>query len=540
MLNGLSETDTSSKKQRIEKVVNALASEMNVNIRNIRFFSDPESHTVGGYVREDKSLILNLAQLDNEASFMVTIIHELRHAQQYDFMYGQSELAQKIKAGIDNYVRPTGKVIKNAQYFSNIVEVDAELFSYYFTQNIFEQLEKDPTFMEKPEFQSKLAQAKIDYNQLEHNFNHDVNSSLHVVEVGQSGRKAIYDLTCSYAARLLSKENADGSLTNAESSQQVTTVLDQLISGKSGQEVIDFTSNDLYTLKYRIFKDADSHEVLRHLDDPFMQYIAQLEDRFEIVGQYKYEKFVSGLKSRVAKPLSEYVKKYNLPHTEGDYASMLDAFFENYHEISIQNLLSGKEDPLCSEMDIYLSLTFDDLKPQIAALRDKSHYATRVPMALLQERAENAVQNRTYSAATTAIPEFAEICKEQMDKNMFGKYLTALQIPNEEWEQYSIAEAWDVLKKTAPKFVMQHIFDEKISKFQEEIFDFCLKYGDVSVEKLHKELFTHPILGLKLRAMQKTKYEELPAMLKYLHWNGRPVKYIVDPNKKKKDEQALT
>ena len=271
-----------------------------------------------------------------------------------------------------------------------------------------------------------------------------------------------------------------------------------------------------------------------------MQYIAKLEDKFEIVGQYKYEQYVSRIKRYIAEPLSQYVKKYNLPHTEGDYASMLDAYFENFHEISIQNLLSGKEDPMCVELPIYLSLKFDDLKPQIDAILDREFYKTRVPMELLYDRVENSVSEKRYSISTTVLPKFAEVCEEQVKKNMLGKYLAALGIPSEEYEQYTYTQAYEVLKKTAPKFILQHVLDDNISEYKKDLYKFCLTYGDVSLERLHKELFTHPILGFKLRSMQKAKYEELPDVLQLLHFNGRPIKYILDPNKKKRDDQALS
>ena len=431
-------------------------------------------------------------------------------------------------------------MIKNAQYFSNIIEIDAELLSYYFTQNILDQLEQKPEFAKDPDFATKLAIAKMEYSTLERNFTKEVESSLKIVNVSNQGHKAIFELASSYSKQLFAEDNHDGSRTPPEYSQKVISMLDALINGRDGQQVINFSRHDLYTLKYRIFEGTSSHEILRHLDDPFMQYLAKLEDQFEFVGQYKYEQYVSRIKKYVAEPLSQFVKKYNLPHTEGDYASMLDAYFENFHEISIQNLLSGKEVSSFVGIDIYLSLKFDDLKPQIDAIRDREIYKTRVPMDLLYERAENSVDTQTYSIATSVLPNFAEACREQKSKNMFGKYLAALGIPSEEYEQYTYTQAYEVLQKTAPKFIMQHILDDNISEYKKDLYKFCLTYGDVSLERLHKELFTHPILGLKLRTMQKNKFEELPDVLKLLHFNGRPIKYILDPNKKKREEQSLS
>ena len=84
------------------------------------------------------------------------------------------------------------------------------------------------------------------------------------------------------------------------------------------------------------------------------------------------------------------------------------------------------------------------------------------------------------------------------------------------------------------------MLDDNISKFNESIIDFCLKFGDVSVERLHKELSTHPILKLKLKTMQKEKPKDLPDMVSKLQWSGRPLRYILDPSKKKKDEPSLS
>lgn len=539
MLDGLENPESSTGRNKLEGVVYALASEMHVSLSNVRCFYDQDSNLLGGYIRDGKQMVLNLANLNNEADFITTVIHELRHAQQYDFMYGESELASLIKNGIQNYTRSTGKAIKDAQYFSNLVEVDAELLSYYFAENIFEQLESSPEFMEHPKFKEKIQLARQDHASSKSAFERQVNESVQVVSVSKKGRKAIFDLSYAYSKELFSEQNRDCSHTSPEGSKLVVQQLDALINGNSGKQVIDFSSGDLYLLKSRIFEGVSSYDILKHLDDPFIQYIKQLEDQFEIVGQYKYEKYVSKIQSKIAKPLTDFVKKYNLPHTEGDYASMLETYFENYHEIRIQNLINGKEDPsMC--IDDSLSLWFDDLRPRVDELHNREPYLSRIPLELLEERAENSVRNRTYSAATAIIPEFTSICEEQIKKNMLVKYLKALNIPESEWYDYTIHQATEVLKKSAPTYIMQHIFDDNISEFHRELIDFCLQYGDVSLERLHKELLTHPIIGFKLRSMKNKKYEELPDMIRILSWQGRPIKYILDPKLKKKEEQSLS
>ena len=537
LMNGLSGSDVDTKRRNIEKVVRSLASEMNVRLSNIRFFSDPSSNVAGGYIKDDRSMVLNLANLDSEADFLITIIHELRHAQQHNFMYQpDNELASRIKFGFDHYTRPTGQVIKNAQYFSNLVEVDAELISYFFTQNILSQLENNPEFASQPGFAQKLSHTKSEYTMSERSFYSQLDTALNIVDLSENARKAILQLAVSYSERLFSPENRDHSKTTPEMSELIIKQLDELISSTNGKQIIDYSSGDLYLLKSRIFNGVNSYDLLSHLDDPFMQYLQKLEDRFEIVGQYHYEKFVTTTRSRIAKPLEAYVKKYNLPHTEGDYPSMLDAYFANYRDITVQNLLSGKEDN-SGEFHYYFDFNCRDLKPMAEQLTDPSYYLERVPLEVLQERAEEAVRSKKYSAATWILPEFTEVCKEQVNKNMFGKYFTALGVPNTEWEEYSMGQAYDILKKTGPKFIMQHIFDERISEFQEQIFDFCLRFGDVSVERLNKELLAHPIMRLKLMALKKERYENLPPMLKKLQWQGRPIQYILNPNKKKRDEE---
>lgn len=539
MLDGLDNPESSTGRNKLEDVVYALASEMHVSLSSVRCFYEPNSNLLGGYIREGKQMVLNLANLSNEADVLTTIIHELRHAQQYDFMHSESELASLLKNGIENYTRSTGKAIKDALYFSNLVEVDAELLSYYFAENIFEQLEKKPEFMEHPKFKQQLERAKQDHAASKREFEQQINQSVQVVDMSKKGRNAIFNLAYAYSKELFSEQNRDCSHTSPEGSKLVVQQLDALINGSSGKQVIDFSSGDLYMLKLKIFEGVSSYDILRHLDDPFIQYIKTLEDQFEIVGQDKYERYVSKIQSKIAKPLTDFVKKYNLPYTEGDYTSMLETYFENYHEIRIQNLINGKEDPsMCIEDSI--SLWFNDLRPRVDELHNREPYLSRIPLELLEERAENSVRNRTYSAATSIIPEFTSICEEQITKNMLVKYLKALNVPESEWYDYTIHQATEVLKKSAPTYIMQHIFDNNISEFHEELISFCLKYGDVSLERLHKELLAHPIIGFKLRSMKNKKYEELPDMLRILSWHNRPIKYILDPKLKKKEEQSLS
>lgn len=537
LMNGLRGSDSDTKRRNIEKVIRSLASEMNVRLSNIRFYSDPDSNIAGGYLKENRSMVLNLANLNSEADFLVTIIHELRHAQQHGFMYQpDNELASRIKFGFDHYTRPTGQIIKNAQYYSNLVEVDAELISYFFTQNILSQLENTPEFTSQPGFTQKLSNAQREYAMSERSFYSQLDTALNIVDLSENARKAILQLAMSYSEQLFSPENRDHSKTTPEMSEAIVKQLDELISSTNGKQIIDYSSGDLYLLKSRIFNGVNSYDLLSHLDDPFMQYLEKLEDRFEIVGQYHYEKFVTTTRSRIAKPLETYVKKYNLPHTNGDYPSMLDSYLANYRDITVQNLLSGKEDS-SGNFFRYFIFNCPDLKPMEEYLTDPSYYLDKIPLDILQERAEESVRNKKYSAATWILPEFTEVCEEQISKNMFGKYFTALNVPNKEWEEYSMGQAYDILKKTAPKFIMQHIFDERISDFQEQIFDFCLRFGDVSIERLNKELLAHPIMRLKLMTLKKERSENLPPLLKKLQWKGRPIQYILNPSKKKRDEE---
>lgn len=540
ILDGLNSSSIETKKRNIENAVYALAAEMDVRLSKISFFSDPNSIVAGGYIKDNHSMVLNLAQLNDEASFLVTIIHELRHAQQHEFMYSpDNELASRIKFAMDHYTRPTGQIIKNAQYFSNLVEVDAELTSYFFTKNILGQLQSTPEFMAHPGFVQKLESTKHLYASGERAFYQELDSALAIVDLSENARDAIHKLAISYSKELFSPENRDHSKTTPEMSNAIIEQLDKLISSTGGKQIIDFSAGDFYLLKSRIFGNVSTIDVLSHLDDPFMEYIKSLEDRYEVVAASQYEKYVTELRTKIAEPLERFLKKYDLPYTKGDYPSMLNTYFEAYPEITIQNLLSGKEEP-SGNIHIYFDFICKDLKPKKQELTDPDYYLKRVPLEILQERAEEAVRNKTYSAATWILPEFTEVCKEHVEKNMFGKYFAALKVPNKEWEEYSMGQAYDILKKTAPKFIIEHILDENISEFNEQIIDFCLRFGDVSLERLNKELSSHPILKLKLRILSKGKYDDLPAMIKKLQWQGRPLKYILDPNKKKRDEQTLS
>lgn len=540
ILEGLNSTNYDTKKRNIEQVVKSIASEMGVSLSSIKLISDPNSNLIGGYIRENNSMVLNLANLNNEVNFLLTIIHELRHAQQHNFMYQpNNEFASRIKYGITHYTKPSEKLIKNAQYFSNIVEVDAELTSYTFTKNILDQLKNHPKFKSHSEFIQKVTNSQQDYQIAEKSFQDQLNQSLSIVELSENARMAIQNTALAYSKQLLSPENRNNSKTTKESSEAVVLKLNELINSTGGKQITDFSSADLYLLKAKMFEGVSSHDIIKHLDDPFLQYIAQLEEKYEVVAASKYEYFVHNLKTEIMKPIEEFLKRNNIKYTQGDYPSMLKSYFDSYQEITIQNLLKGQEVRHENILN-YLSFMCTDLKPQISELTDPSTYLKKIPLEIIQERAEESVLNKTYSAASWILPEFTEVCKEQANKNMFGKYFTALNIPESEWATYSTAQALEILKSTAPKYIVQHLLDDNISKFNESIIDFCLKFGDVSVERLHKELSTHPILKLKLKTMQKEKPEDLPDMVSKLQWSGRPLRYILDPSKKKKDEPSLS
>ena len=102
---------------------------LNVTIQSVDFISDEKK--LGAYYYSSKKIELDYNELLN-ASSIQTILHELRHAEQHQVIMQQdTELSSQFNAANKSYtLGNVGSRTNNILYHSNILEFDAETFSY--------------------------------------------------------------------------------------------------------------------------------------------------------------------------------------------------------------------------------------------------------------------------------------------------------------------------------------------------------------------------------------------------------------------------
>lgn len=83
----------------------------------------------GGYTFQNKSLFFN-AGIKGVAEFLMTIYHEMRHAFQFQvMMYQKDEFGMALKQGASTYRVFDGTLKGNTDYYTNLLEEDAVMYS---------------------------------------------------------------------------------------------------------------------------------------------------------------------------------------------------------------------------------------------------------------------------------------------------------------------------------------------------------------------------------------------------------------------------
>ena len=530
-----------SKQKEIQRMVDKFASVLGVRISRTLIFSDPNSTVLGGYVDKDKSIALNATPENlgsiNKMTFLNTIVHELRHAQQHQIFSHLSdspEFASLIDENFKHYQRPAGKIVQNARYFSNFIEVDAELFSYAFSEGLLEQIKSNPKYAA---YGSQISNAHHQNQSNKADFKHNFDASIQVLELNNKAYLTLKQALEEFKKAVFS-ENPPSQSEIENMSQAIITMANALINDQASQ-LIDFDRIKVHGLLNALYSGADPIIIAKHLDNPVVCLIDQLDNKY-CFGLGDYSRTKSNLTSLVEK-CSIFLTKYKIPFNKNNPSEILEKAKKVMPEIYLMNVKKHDEsDDLKSDMNLLYTMDCRLKKKKFNELFDEcvAHVVASLPkqelQSLLEELSEIDDKHLGYCRLRdTALNGYANKFAHEKTWHTIENFLQLAGVHYKKGDFPDMVERYD---EALPKFIVKCMLKGKLTPEETSFMtSFGLgSYGNVEPQALVEALQSTFMSKARLEKALKNPSEK-NAVIEALEKRGINVQELLTALSKSKN-----
>ena len=516
-----------STQEDIKKTVVKLARIFNVKITNVIFISDEKANLVGGFDKNNNSIVFNFSLTNTfetqGVDLLATIVHELRHAQQYQqYQYIDNDLGRTIKDNIRTYRCSTASMADLSTYYTNFIEVDAEVFAHKYTRHLLEKVKEKKNI-------PYSAQASLE---------HRISNSLTSIETSRElihyNRKAfelVYTSLEKYAKSVLPAQDLTIEQKN-ELANNLLKEIEPIIDG-NGKEMFGFTLGRLHYLQDLIYEDVDPFTILDNLDSDFIKYIEKLETKYRDHGLNRSHKYSEHLKSIVTKCEDLLISK-KIPFNKNNPSETVKKAFEVLPSTILENIRKphseyiSKLENLLLSISVYMPKQSKNLMNYTRNLIEET-----IPKEKLTEYLEKNVDADKdiyycgpYEICTNLLDRYYSDYRAETFSHSREKLLTTMGVKYKKGNFYDIREKFN---QAYSRFLAKCLFKTNLSPEEKGyIVGYELgSYRDIDKDILEKEirktLFfqsklskileenNHPVLkafekrGLDLRELIKSK-----------------------------------
>lgn len=468
-----------TKQKELKRMVDKFASIFGVRISRTMIVSDLNSSVLGGYIDKDKSIALNATPENlssfSKVTFLNTIIHELRHAQQHQVFSNLSdspEFSQIIENNFKNYQRPAGKVVQNARYFSNFIEVDAELFSYSFSEGLLSQIKSNPKYAN---FSLQIADAQHENSHEKREFEERFNASRQVLELNNQAYLTLKNALEQFKKAVFT-ENPPPKEQIDVMTETIITMANALINDQASQ-FIDFNNGKVQALIDTLYEGADPIIVAKHLDNPVVSLVEKLDT------QYCYGLGRNGHKQSnlnyLVRDCKYFLTRHKIPFNENDPSAILATAKQVMPQIYLKHVKTHDEsDELKSDMNLLFSLNFHLRKDDFYEIYDAcvEHVVASIPkeelIPILEEISEIEDKHLGYGRLReTALNGYANKFANEKDWHTIEKFLQLAGVRYKKGNFPDMVERYD---EALPKFIVKCLLKGKLTPEEES---FMISYG---------------------------------------------------------------
>lgn len=457
---------------------------LGVNITSIKFVSDSNSKTLGGFNQSSNSLVVNICpenlSEENKIMFFNTIIHELRHAQQYQkFAYfnDDSELSTKIRENIKNYKRPSDKHIKNAKYYLNFIEVDAERFAMGFTKELLNELHTDVNYLDHTRL---LSRANEQNKECEEELEKQLQLSAKMVEVDDESflylKKAIEE----YKRLVFIDKSKDQK--SIEDLRGLILSMSRMYLDKRMSNYVELDGNKKEELVCALYDGVDTLEIAKKLDDPVIEMLGAIEHKYGRSFYYSHRPLRI---KEIANRCQIMLSRYGIDYDADNPADVLERAMQIMPEVFLNHVQNYKNtDKMKEEVMLLYDLSgLMEVKnannKEFPKTDETFIYACSkniekvMPRAELQKALEKIVSDENYPVAFSTLInhtlnrygyhyKWAKMCKD--DYGHFGIHEFCAKTMGAKYNPESFADIFDKCENTLPKFLMNCLLKEKLTE----------------------------------------------------------------------------
>lgn len=477
-----------SSQEDVKKAVIKLAKIFDVRINSVSFISDEKASLVGGYDKNNKSIVFNFSNSNITESqgveLLTTIIHELRHAQQSQkLQYLDNDLGKTIHESIVNYRCSTDSIKDISIYYTNFIEIDAETFAHKYTHHLLEMVKAKTNipYSADLELKSRISKSLS-----------SIETSSGLIHYNKKANELVYSSFEKYMKNVLTNKTLTMEQKNAIA-QQLFQETKSIING-NGKEYFGFTQSNLAYLQDLLYENCDPFDILDNLDSDFIKYIEELEIKFRDYGLSKNQKYSTHLRSVVTK--CEYLlMSKKIPFDKSKPSETVKKAFEILPNTILENIGKPKSEAISKLEDLLLSISvYMPKQSKNLMAYTRNLIEENIPREKLAEFLEKNVDadKDIYYCGPYDIDMFL-LDRYYMDyrmetfSNSREKLLQMMGIKYTKGNFYEIREKF---QENFPRFLAKCLFKPKLTG-EEKGYITSYKYGsfgDIDVKILEKEI----------------------------------------------------
>lgn len=514
----------------VRRTVIKLARIFNVRIDNVVFISDDKASLVGGFDKTNNSIVFNFTAANTletqGVDLLATIVHELRHAQQNQKLrYLDSELGRTISDSITNYRCSTDSVAGISTYYTNFIEIDAEMFAHKYTRHLLDKLKekKHVSYLADMDLQRRINESQT-----------AIQTSRQLINHNRKANELVYSSFEKYMKTILpSKE-----LTMEQKNEFARKLIEQakpIIEG-NGKEYFGFYLGNLHYLQDLLYEDSDPFMILDNLDSDFIKYIEELETKFKDFGLSRNHKHTTHLKETVTK--CEYLlMSKKIPFDKNNPSETLKKAFEILPQTILENMGKPKNEEI-SRLENLLSSISAYMTKQSKTLMayTRNLIEENIPEEQLAKYLEKNVDGDDkvcycgpYDVFTFLLNGYRS---DYMSETFSHSRENLLKILGVKYNKDNFYEIREKFNKNFPKFLLKCLLKPSLTD-DEKGYIASYEYGgfrDIDQSILEKEIKKNIFIQSKLNKILK---ENNHPVLKALEKRGINLSELVKTKKAK-------
>lgn len=469
------------KEELIKHLVETFASIMKVDYK-LFIPQYPMDGSSGSYDRLSKTLTVYTKTSDNSFAFspnvLTTILHELRHAYQDQYMMREnSELGEAIKYYTEHYSSPsTSNYVQELGYKTNLIETDAQRFSFAVASAIAERIVSDSQSEKNNRIKRKILEVK--YNRIiaemksfERDFakNYEIVSNMDdILSYLKEHFKS--QINIFYATKFDSKED------ELLQARLIASSFSELLNSKDLKNINNLSTKEMADIYLNVLSSVNPEDLVTKPNNDLTKLLMKLGNDFS--GKVNLTKTIDGnlvfFKDYIEK-LNETVEfgkvfldKFNIEYDKNDNKDIYLKYAKNsfkYIATLLKNQTLNEFDELL--IDNLSSMQTRDYKNfnrnKLIDVLQKS-YSEKEIKTILMSHIDNNNDNylfRSYNLNKGLLNGYALCYSAEKTKKMYSRFL---EFKNIKLDSNNFDEILDTFNKIFPSFVSSCISKNELSK----------------------------------------------------------------------------